>query len=154
MYLNRKRFLKIGRKLISLYFKIQHFRGDWMQKSSRNREPQDKNHVETLEHSLKQLQKEIREIKKNRAKKEGQLKKELRKIKEAEADRESLENLEKEYQIANNYFLSDEEPEKPKPKRNLKCRKCDSKNTTLIEVSGKTIVLCNECRARYTVDTK
>jgi len=125
-----------------------------MKKSSRNREPQDKNHVETLEHSLKQLQKEIREIKKNRAKKEGQLKKELRKMKEAEADRETISKLE---QDCNSFFLSqsDEEPvEKPKPKRNLKCRKCESKNTTLIEVSSKTIVLCNECRARYTVDTK
>jgi predicted RNase H-like nuclease (RuvC/YqgF family) len=124
-----------------------------MKKSSRNREPQDKNHVETLEHSLKQLQKEIREIKKNRAKKEGQLKKELRKMKEVEADRETITKLE---QDCNSFFLSqaDEETEKPKIKRNLKCRKCDSKNTTLIEVSGKTIVLCNECRARYTVDTK
>jgi predicted RNase H-like nuclease (RuvC/YqgF family) len=85
------------------YFKIQHFRGDWMKKSSRNREPQDKNHVETLEHSLKQLQKEIREIKKNRAKKEGQLKKELRKMKEVEADRETITKLE---QDCNSFFLS------------------------------------------------
>lgn len=124
-----------------------------MKKSSRNREPQDKNHVETLEHSLKQLQKELREIKKNRAKKEGQLKKELRKIKEAEADRETLSKLEKEY----NTFLpqTDLEPEsKPKITRHLKCRKCESRNTTLIEVANKTIVLCNECRARYTVDSK
>ena len=123
-----------------------------MKRSSRKREPQDKNHVETLEHSLKNLQKELREIKKNRAKKEGQLKKELRKMKEAEADRETLARLEQEY---NSHLpQSDAVPEPKKMTRHLKCRKCESKNTTLIEVGDRTIVLCNECRARYTVETK
>lgn len=121
-------------------------------RSSRNREPQDKSVVETLEHNLKQLQKELREVKKNRAKKEGQLKKELRKMKEVEADRESYEKLEKEFNSHIPQIDIESIPEKPK--RFLKCRKCESKNTTLIEVRDRTIVVCNDCGSRYTVETK